>query len=110
MLRIVSIVFLTALIGACSSSPFYHKLFMSGQVVGVDGDQVVFCVGSETGARVEQEFEAYRATYEDYTEGEEYYGLVKVGTVVVHQIVNEHFAKGTITAGVVTKHDMLFAK
>ncbi len=46
MLRIVLIVLLTALMSACSSSPFYHKVFMRGQIVGVDGDQVVFCIGS----------------------------------------------------------------
>ena len=52
MLRIVLIVLLTSLMGACSSSPFYHKVFMRGQVVGVDGDQVVFCIGTETGASI----------------------------------------------------------
>jgi hypothetical protein len=58
MNRIVSIVLLTALMSACSSSPFYHKVFMRRQIVGVDGDQVVFCIGSDTGASIGEEFDA----------------------------------------------------
>ena len=66
MIRIISIVLLTVLMAACSSSPFYHKVFMRGQVVGGDDDQVVFCIGKETGASIGEEFVAYRYTYEDY--------------------------------------------
>ena len=110
MLRIVSIVLLTALMGACSSSPFYHKVFMRGQVVGVDGDQVVFCIGTETGASIGEEFVAHRYTYEDYHEDGEYYDTIEVGSVVVREIVNVHFAKGVISSGEVTKYDILFSK
>ena len=98
MLRIVSIVLLTALMGACSSSPFYHE------------DQVVFCIGTETGASIGEEFVAHRYTYEDYHEDGEYYDTIEVGSVVVREIVNVHFAKGVISSGEVTKYDILFSK
>lgn len=110
MIRVVSIVFLAALMGACSSSPFYHKVFMRGQIVGVDDDQVVFCIGEETGASIGEEFVAYRYTYEDYYDDAEYYDIIEVGTVVVREIVNEHFAKGVISSGEVTKYDILFSQ
>jgi hypothetical protein len=106
MLRIVLIVLLTALMSACSSSPFYHKVLMRGQVVGVDGDQVVFCIGSDTGAAIGEEFDAYRYTYEDGG----YYNTKEVGSVVVREIVNVHFAKGFISRGEVAKHDILFSQ
>ncbi|WOJ98143.1 hypothetical protein R0137_06095 [Congregibacter brevis] len=110
MLRIVSIVLLTSLMGACSSSPFYHKVFMRGQIVGVDGDEVVFCIGTETGASIGEEFVAHRYTYEENQENGDYYGTKEVGSVEVREIVNEHFAKGVISSGEVTKYDILFSK
>ncbi|EAQ95798.1 hypothetical protein [Congregibacter litoralis] len=110
MNRIVSIVLLTALMSACSSSPFYHKVFMRGQIVGVDGDQVVFCIGSDSGASIGEEFVAHRYTYEDYLEDGEYYDTIEVGSVVVREIVNVHFAKGVISSGEVTKYDILFSQ
>ena len=110
MTRIVSIVLLTALMSACSSSPFYHKVFMRGQIVGVDGDQVVFCIGSDTGASIGEEFVAHRYTYEETGENGEYYGTIEVGSVVVREIVNVHFAKGVISSGDATKYDILFSQ
>jgi len=110
MNRIVSTVLLTALMSACSSSPFYHKVFMRGQIVGVDGDQVVFCIGSDTGASIGEEFVANRYTYEENGENGEYYGTIEVGSVVVREIVNVHFAKGVISSGDVTKYDILFSQ
>lgn len=110
MLRLSSLLLIIATISACSSSPLYHKVLMRGQVVGFDEDQVVFCIGSDAGGMVGQEFVVFRYTYEDYVEGEEFYGVVQVGTVVVRQIVNEHFAKGEISSGEVSQNDMLFAK
>ena len=79
---------------------------------GVDDDQVVFCIGKETGASIGEEFVAYRYTYEDYYDesDNEYYDTIEVGTVVVREIVNEHFAKGVISSGEVTKYDILFSK
>ena len=110
MIRIVSIMLLTALVGACSSSPIYHKVFMRGQIVAVDGDQVVFCIGSDTGASIGEEFVAHRYTYEDYHEDGEFYDTIEVGSVVVREIVNVHFAKGVISSGDVTKYDILFSQ
>ena len=110
MNRIVSTVLLTALMSACSSSPFYHRVFMRGQIVGVDGDQVVFCIGSDTGASIGEEFVANRYTYEENGENGEYYGTIEVGSVVVREIVNVHFAKGVISSGDVTKYDILFSQ
>ena len=111
MIRIVSIVFLAALMVACSSSPFYHKVFMRGQIVDVDDDQVVFCIGEETGASIGEEFDAYRYTYVGVVqEGGESYDVEKVGTVTVRHLVDEHFAKGVISSGEVTKYDILFSK
>ena len=40
----------------------------------------------------------------------EYYDTIEVGTVVVREIVNEHFAKGVISSGEVTKYDILFSQ
>ena len=109
MIRLFSVGLLIALLGACSSSPVYHK-FMRGQIVGVDDDQVVFCIGTETGASVGEELVAYRYTYNDYYDDTGHYVVSEVGQVVVRELVNEHFAKGIVTSGEVTKHDVLRSK
>lgn len=110
MFRIFSLLLITASISACSSSPLYHKVFMRGQVVGVDEDQVVFCIGEDSGASIGEEFVAYRYTYEDFDGDGEYYDTIEVGSVVVREIVNVHFAKGVISSGDVTKYDILSSK
>jgi hypothetical protein len=111
MFRVASFLLTAVLISACTSSPIYHQVLMKGQVVGFDGDLVVFCIGTDAGTTIGQEYDAYRYTYGEYYEDqEEIYDTVKVGAVVVQEIVNEHFAKGVVSQGEVGKHDVLWAK
>src|SRR3546814_12430175 len=48
------------LAGSVSAGPVYHKLVMQGQVLSVDGDTLVVCIGKEDGAEVGQELKLVR--------------------------------------------------
>lgn len=95
-------------VSACSSTQFYHKSVMKGQVVGIEGKEAVVCIGSRDGAKPGQELQVYRYNWEPVIEeGEDRYTVEAIGTVVVKSIVDEHFAKVSITSGDVRKTDMV---
>jgi hypothetical protein len=112
--KIVKISFMVAFVGllsACAGSQFYHENIMRGQVVGIDDDEVVVCIGSEDGAETGQELQVYRYVWEGAVEeGDDSYRVDYVGTLQIKSVVNDHFARAISTKGNVKKHDIVELK
>ncbi len=94
-------------LGACSSS-MYHKTLMKGQVVKVNEEEVVVCIGSREGAKVNDEFRVMRSIFRtDVVEdGESDYELVEVGRVEIVDVVDEHYAVAKVVDGDIQLHDV----
>ncbi len=107
--KIVKVSFLVVFAGlltACAGNQFYHEKMMRGQVVGIDNDEVVVCIGSNDGAKEGQELQVYRYIWEGSAdEGNDNYQVDYVGTLQIKSIVNDHFARAVSTTGNVKKHD-----
>tara|TARA_R110002074_G_scaffold142621_1_gene289261 strand:- start:5407 stop:5757 length:351 start_codon:yes stop_codon:yes gene_type:complete len=98
-------------LASCTGSPFYHENFMRGQVVGVDNNEVVICIGSKDGAKKGQALSAYRVEYNESTEeGDDVLSREYIGEVVIDSIINEHFARASISTGSVMKYDIVELK
>tara|TARA_R110001583_G_scaffold89571_1_gene230912 strand:- start:57 stop:407 length:351 start_codon:yes stop_codon:yes gene_type:complete len=110
----VKISFLMIFLGfltACSGSQFYHEKIMRGQVVGIDNDEVVVCIGSEDGAKAGQELQVYRYVWEGAVdEGDSDYRVDYVGTLQIKYVVNDHFARAVSIKGKVKKNDIVELK
>lgn len=66
MKRVILVILLsvTGLLAACSTGNFYHDNFMSGQVVAVENDQAVICIGSTNNLSPGTSFEVFEVIYE----------------------------------------------
>ncbi len=109
--KIVKVSILVVFVGAlsaCSGSQIYHGQLMRGQVVGIDRDEVVVCIGSEDGAEPGQELQVYRYFWEGaMEEGDDDYRVDYVGTVEIKTVVNDHFARAKVSEGEVRENDMV---
>ncbi len=102
------VLFIIGLLTACAGSPIFHKAFMRGQVVGVEGNEVVLCIGSKDGAQVDQTLKVYRIVNENATEeGGDLFKRDYIGEVVIGSIVDEHFARASVNSGDVKLHDVV---
>lgn len=98
-------------LSACSASQFYHEKIMRGQIVGIDNDEVVLCVGSIDGAMIGQEMQVYRYVWVGAEEdGDDDYQVSHVGTLKVKSVVNEHFSRAIRIKGDIRKNDMIELK
>lgn len=79
-----------------------HEYLMRGQVVEVTEDQVVVCVGSRDGARVGQELAVYKistANVGGSPKNPARWEKVKVGSVRIDKVVDDHFAVAQVVSG-----------
>tara|TARA_R110001592_G_scaffold3113_1_gene17414 strand:+ start:9898 stop:10251 length:354 start_codon:yes stop_codon:yes gene_type:complete len=107
-LKISFLMILVWFLTACSGSQFYHEQIMKGQVVGIDNDELVICIGSKDGAKVGQELQVYRYVWEGaLEEGESDYRVDYVGTLKIKSVVNDHFSRAINTEGNVIKNDVV---
>lgn len=93
--RVALLASLLLYLSACSTmQSARHEYLMRGQVVAVSGPDVVVCVGWRDGARVGQDLTAYRLA-EASTGGPgkdpSRWERVRVGTVRLMEVVDEHF-------------------
>ena len=102
------------LLSSCANMPFYHKYFMRGQVVKVDGDSAVLCIGSEGGAIKGQTLSVYRIIYPanvepgaEAEEGNDNFRREYVGELTVVAIIDTHFAKASLDEGDIREHDVV---
>lgn len=96
------------LLTACAGSPFYHEMFMRGQVVGIEENEVVLCIGSKDGAQKGQTLKVYRVAYvPNVTEGDVSYKRDYIGEIAIDSIVNDHFARANVSSGDIKLHDVV---
>lgn len=109
--RVTFLAIFAGFLTACAGSQFYHENVMRGQVVGIDNDEVVVCIGSDDGAEAGQELQVHRYVWEGAVEeGSDNYRIEYVGTLQIKSIVNEHFARAISTKGDIRKHDIVELK
>ncbi len=102
-----AVIILIGLLAGCSGNQMLHEYFYKGQVIGIEGDEIVLCIGSRDGAETGQNLSVYRYIYEgSITEGEEAYGKAYIGQITVNKIVNTHFARAKIISGKIKKYDV----
>ncbi len=102
-----SVLFIIGLLTACAGSTSYHKYLMRGQVVDVDKNEVVLCIGTEDGAETGQELAVYRVTSDNYEEGQPSYRRERTGEITIDSIIDNHFARASVNSGDVKPHDIV---
>lgn len=96
------------LLAGCANSPFYHQNFMRGQVVSVSDTSAVICIGSYRDELLGQTLNVYKIEYLVGTEeGDDGFDRELIGSVKIDSIINEHFARATVTSGTVAKNNMV---
>ena len=96
--------------GSTSSNKIYHKYVMRGMVLTAEGKEVYICIGSKDGALAGQKFDVYRLVAQGINQPGKggvagpVFRKEKTGTVTITQIVDEHFARATITSGAAQKN------
>lgn len=100
----VSLVFL----GGCANQ-LYHDYIMSGQVVTIDGKDVVVCVANTTGLKKNDVINVYRTVYntDAISEGESNYTREFVGKIQLGDKKDIHFAEAIVLSGDVMRYDMV---
>jgi len=101
------------LLGGCAGSPVYHENIMRGQIVGVDGDQVVLCIGSRDGAKPGMTFDVFHVNYDEIR----YRGYISAdanpyrrelaGSVTIEEVIDQHFARAKIKSGDIQRNDIV---
>lgn len=88
---------------ACSSMQgARHEYLMRGQVVEISGSKAVVCIGSKDGAQVGQELVAYKVVARSSggsAKSPPRWERVKVGSVRIEQVIDEHFATAQVISG-----------
>ena len=108
LIKLSVIVVLLSAITACANTPFYHKNFMRGQIVSVSNESAVVCIGSYKDSLVGQTLNVYQIEFDAGTqEGYDGFRRELIGAVKINSIINEHFARATITSGTVAKNNMV---
>lgn len=103
----ISIALLTLLV-SCANTPFYHKNFMRGQVVSVSGANAVVCIGSYNDELIGSSLNVFAIELDvGVEEGREGFRREHMGVLKIDSIINEHFARATISSGRVTKNNMV---
>jgi len=97
------------LAGSVSAGPVYHKLVMQGQVLSVDGNSLVVCIGDGAGAKVGQELSLVRHVRDSVAPkaGGPGFRREVIGTVRIYKIFNEHYAGAEVVLGAARESDMV---
>ena len=98
-------------VSACSSlQSARHEYLMRGQVVEITGTEAVVCVGSQDGAQAGQELNAYKFVSTNAGgsgKSPPRWEKVKVGSVRIVQVIDEHFAKAQVINGPVEVNNIV---
>lgn len=86
-----------------------HSWIMRGQIVAKQSDAVILCVGKIDGAQPGQVLDVYRASYHPHgpKSNQPTYQRIKVGSVTINEIIDDHFAKARVTEGKVARNDLV---
>ena len=108
-LKVFMILALIGLVSGCANSPFYHKYVMSGQVVNVNGDDVMVCVTDTSELDTKNQFEVFRSVFINGVteEGESLFRRETVGKIRLREIKDQHYAVATVISGEFRNYDMV---
>lgn len=85
-----------------------HTFFMRGTVVRATGHQLVVCIGRTDGAQAGQELTVYRVSEHRHgPKGPPMFQRNEVGSVHIDEVIDEHFARASITSGTVRRNDIV---
>lgn len=103
----VAIVFIM-LAGCATMETLGHKYVMKGQILDVSSNEVTLCIGSADGAKTGQEFPVYRYTKQNIggKSAPPSYKRETVGSVMITQVVDEHYARAVIIKGDMKVNDV----
>ena len=94
----------------CTSN-YEHNYVMSGQVVAVDGKEVVVCVSDTDAMKNHEVFNVYRTIYNndksEMTKGDSDYSREFVGKIRLGNKKDKHFAEAIVVSGDVIEYDMV---
>jgi len=103
MLLVLSLAFATA----ANAAGFAHKYVMRGQVLDVQDNTLVVCIGTEDGAQVGQVLSVVRHKPAPHKHKSTARTFVRtdIGKVRITSIVDEHYAEATVVDGDVKVND-----
>lgn len=117
ILKYVLILSIVGLISACSLHQRMHEkahqlLFedevMRGQIVSVEGDQVVVYIGSKSGAQAGTVLNVSAVKYDGaIAKGTGKYTIQTIGAIEITSIIDEHFARGHILRGLAAPNNVV---
>lgn len=99
-----------ALAGCAGTSPAYHRYVMQGQVLSLDGDTLVVCIGDRDGAQVGQELTVIRHVAKTggapkaVASG---YRREQVGTARIAEVFDDHYARAQVLSGRLKVNDVV---
>lgn len=99
-----------ALTGCAGTSPTYHRYLMQGQVLSLDGDAMVVCIGDRDGAQVGQELTVIRHVAKTggppkaVASG---FRREQVGTARIAEVFDEHYARAQVLSGRLKVNDVV---
>lgn len=85
-----------------------HTLFMRGHVVGTEQAGPVVCIGRVDGAQPGQVLDVFRVEYRhNHKSTPPSYNRVRIGSVTITEIIDDHFARVQVNEGRIKKHDIV---
>jgi hypothetical protein len=109
--RLLSLLLLALVVGSslvyAEETSFHHKYLMRGQVLEVENETLVLCIGTADGAEVGQELDVVRherSQIPPKATGPAF-RREKVGKVRITMIFDEHYAEAIVLDGDVRLHD-----
>jgi uncharacterized protein YceK len=111
IVRLVTILAISlALLGGCASN-IEHDYIQSGQVVTVNGKDVLVCVSDTDSLKNHSVFNVYRTVYEkEYSielGGGSKYSRELVGSIRLGEKKDKHFAEAIVLSGELARYDMV---
>jgi hypothetical protein len=111
LISVFFVVFITLMTSCATLDTARHQYIMRGQVLDATDDMVYLCIGSNDGAEVGQEFNANRFTRISSPNPKSpslpHFSKEVTGTVIITEIVDEHFARARILTGSVQVNDVV---
>ena len=95
--------------GCASTSPAHHKILMQGQVVSVDGNSIVVCLGEQDGARVGHELPVVRHVHRRAASKAPGSGFQRkpIGTARIDAVFDAQYARAQTLTGNLQVNDMV---
>ena len=105
--RLLIALILLALLSACASNSPTRHFFMQGQVLSVQDQNVVVCVGKAHGAEVGQVLSVYRNEQVHTAPKAPPAGFKRVpmGQVRIVEVFDEHYARAEVVSGEIHAND-----